>query len=462
GPSDDTLAILGPPVLVTDGSIQLTLTCQASDVNPPDLRYTWFGTGVVCDGGNTGSTCSFRPQPLWDDGKDVTCRATNDAGQSVVTASAVFRLNLTYYASVTLFTINDSRNTLVANASDDVAATLRCEAAGQPTPDLKLTLEGKELLNVTRNTSSGFAGISHMIPRLTCPDMGTYACTADNGFKDRESREVVVYCAPKLSHPNEDPPELTDKGLAIILVANPVPDTFIWENQQHDVGNFTDDVTEMFTARCLILGIGLPVLLAVVILIIYFWRRRIQQNRRYEKPRPRDTNENPYDEVLTVEGNQQTDRQRHTYVNSSEPARASGLHYIDATNSQQAPDDKDPTFFFLDDWGHKNGLSAKTVDILRCEEVTTPHALSMLTTEDIKSLCLKLGQRKLLERAVGLLAERLTTTHHSDGSAGKTPETCTGAVSDDITSVVQDGLHKQSSTEADIAIITQTSTSYDG
>ena len=91
GPADENLSITGPPLFPTDGSKALNLTCLAHEVNPAP-SYTW--SGVTCDNGNLGNTCSFRPQPE-EDGKRVACVASASfVGMSVKSASRVFMLHL--------------------------------------------------------------------------------------------------------------------------------------------------------------------------------------------------------------------------------------------------------------------------------------------------------------------------------------------------------------------------------
>ena len=73
------------------GSKQLTLTCNANDVNPTGdlLTYSWTGR---CQG-NAGSTCTFRPRPPGDDGMEVTCTVTNSYNNNQQ-RSNTYQLNL--------------------------------------------------------------------------------------------------------------------------------------------------------------------------------------------------------------------------------------------------------------------------------------------------------------------------------------------------------------------------------
>ncbi|KAK7471695.1 hypothetical protein BaRGS_00035668 [Batillaria attramentaria] len=92
GPSNDII-ITRPPSFVTDGSRSFNLTCTANEVNPAPI-YRWVG--VTCRNGNGGSTCSYRPEPVLDDGNVVTCRAFNPSGRAVMSASANFTVSLSY------------------------------------------------------------------------------------------------------------------------------------------------------------------------------------------------------------------------------------------------------------------------------------------------------------------------------------------------------------------------------
>ncbi|KAK7485519.1 hypothetical protein BaRGS_00023207, partial [Batillaria attramentaria] len=58
----------------SSGSRDLSLSCNATDVNPSmNLTYSWTGR---CQG-NTGSTCRLQPKPSGDDGMVVGCTVTN-------------------------------------------------------------------------------------------------------------------------------------------------------------------------------------------------------------------------------------------------------------------------------------------------------------------------------------------------------------------------------------------------
>ena len=73
------------------GYKQLTLTCNANDVNPTGdlLTYSWTGR---CQG-NTGSTCTFWPRPPGDDGMEVTCTVTSSYNNNQQ-RSYTYQLNL--------------------------------------------------------------------------------------------------------------------------------------------------------------------------------------------------------------------------------------------------------------------------------------------------------------------------------------------------------------------------------
>ncbi|KAK7479031.1 hypothetical protein BaRGS_00029701 [Batillaria attramentaria] len=90
GPSDDTMLIDGPPVFTTNGSQTLVLPCLAKEVNPKPI-ITWLFE--PCGGAQTDN-CTFKPDPLRDDGAVIKCRAMNSysATPAVGTASYVLQL----------------------------------------------------------------------------------------------------------------------------------------------------------------------------------------------------------------------------------------------------------------------------------------------------------------------------------------------------------------------------------
>ncbi|KAK7460336.1 hypothetical protein BaRGS_00038894 [Batillaria attramentaria] len=91
GPSDSTTSIDGPSPFPTDGSLPMTLTCQTTDVNP-EPSITW--SGIQCENAvhNDQEICVYTPK-MADEGRVVTCRATNVHGPGQ--GSAEFTIHLT-------------------------------------------------------------------------------------------------------------------------------------------------------------------------------------------------------------------------------------------------------------------------------------------------------------------------------------------------------------------------------
>ncbi|KAK7485547.1 hypothetical protein BaRGS_00023235, partial [Batillaria attramentaria] len=74
GPNSVSIPQSGTFDTDSSGSRDLSLSCNATDVNPStNLTYSWTGR---CQG-NTGSTCRFQPKPSGDDGMVVGCTVTN-------------------------------------------------------------------------------------------------------------------------------------------------------------------------------------------------------------------------------------------------------------------------------------------------------------------------------------------------------------------------------------------------
>ncbi|XP_070202548.1 uncharacterized protein [Littorina saxatilis] len=77
GPFDDHMSV-GPSYVVSNGSQPVTLTCNATNVYPTP-RYTW--RGVTCEKQSPPNTCTFTPDPVSDDLRNVTCTAVSRAAR---------------------------------------------------------------------------------------------------------------------------------------------------------------------------------------------------------------------------------------------------------------------------------------------------------------------------------------------------------------------------------------------
>ena len=90
--------ITGPSPFDTDGSRELLLQCVASN-EMEVTKYTWSDVCLQ----ETGSLCKIRPQPPWDDGKNITCIVNYRNGQS---AYATFVINLNCKYLLELFSVS--------------------------------------------------------------------------------------------------------------------------------------------------------------------------------------------------------------------------------------------------------------------------------------------------------------------------------------------------------------------
>nr|KAG5705281.1 hypothetical protein BaRGS_010732 [Batillaria attramentaria] len=76
-----------------------------------------------------------------------------------------------------------------------------------------------------------------------------------------------------------------------------------------------------------------------------------------------------------------------------------------ASRSDEDEPDADAAGFIFRDWIKESGLNETTMAALRKEDLTARQALLLLTPEDITSLGLTLGQRKMLEVAIGRIKQ---------------------------------------------------------
>ena len=80
-------------------------------------------------------------------------------------------------------------------------------------------------------------------------------------------------------------------------------------------------------------------------------------------------------------------------VDAENGATKNGQQDVEAVTGESA-------HVVFDDWCAEVGLNNKSVTLLKKECVSTVHVLSLLTGEDIVSLGLPLGQRKLMQEAI--------------------------------------------------------------
>ena len=66
--------------------------------------------------------------------------------------------------------------------------------------------------------------------------------------------------------------------------------------------------------------------------------------------------------------------------------------------------DGDEAAFQIDTWAAKHGPTQKTVKVLRKEDLTSQEALCLLDNDNIDSLGLSLGQRKIFKKSLESLS----------------------------------------------------------
>ncbi|KAK7460339.1 hypothetical protein BaRGS_00038897, partial [Batillaria attramentaria] len=177
----------------------------------------------------------------WEPGK---CNITYELNNSAI-------VYIEYAATILNFTINNSSDVVEMNQSDHTTATLECTSLGQPTPELRMTRHGEEIQgNVIK--SSGYVENVLVISDVTCEDMGTYMCLADNGQQDTRSVRLIVNCAPTLIDHEGDSnlPEMAVNGLFLSMVAHPVPYSFSWEHTRQSDNNGTRNIATLFLVTC--------------------------------------------------------------------------------------------------------------------------------------------------------------------------------------------------------------------
>ncbi|XP_025101916.1 uncharacterized protein LOC112568699 isoform X2 [Pomacea canaliculata] len=80
GPEDEHMQVVGPDTFITNGTMNLNLTCNATEVNPSP-SYNWSLSRCQVRENDGKSTCSFVPLPRFDDGLVIQCTAYNSRTQ---------------------------------------------------------------------------------------------------------------------------------------------------------------------------------------------------------------------------------------------------------------------------------------------------------------------------------------------------------------------------------------------
>ncbi|KAK7478347.1 hypothetical protein BaRGS_00030421 [Batillaria attramentaria] len=206
----------------------MTLTCETS--TNPTPYYSW--SGVICDNGNSDSTCIYTP-PIQDDGKRVTCEVTNPENSQVGSVSVEFNVSLWYRSRLSSFTMNGSDNgTLTVNESDNMTVKIQISAYGRPAPRVSVTKNGTEEMptNDLWDMYKFSQVVTYTLSSAKCEDTGNYTGIIKNSYINSSAVELVVKCAPRLtrhvlSDVDKCPSTITERGFDLVVVANPLPST---------------------------------------------------------------------------------------------------------------------------------------------------------------------------------------------------------------------------------------------
>ncbi|KAK7106672.1 B-cell receptor CD22-like [Littorina saxatilis] len=159
------------------------------------------------------------------------CSAVWEPDRSLYQNSTSQEFLLEFKATVTNFTVNETTK-LTVTEDEEASVVFYCEAAARPTAGVSLLHQNKTRLAFSRATN--VTGLNHSrtmykLSSVRCEDTGVFLCEADNGLSTPSEKSVHldVLGRPRLytiTNNTDQTPELTEKGVVITLVANPVPD----------------------------------------------------------------------------------------------------------------------------------------------------------------------------------------------------------------------------------------------
>ncbi|KAK7485542.1 hypothetical protein BaRGS_00023230, partial [Batillaria attramentaria] len=191
----DNVNIPGSRTFDTDstGSRDLSLSCDATDVNPStNLTYSWTGR---CQG-NTGSTCRFQPQPPDDDKMEVRCTVTNPYNNNHQRQGS-YTLDLKY-PPLSPPVIKGYTTGQAVYADDSLSLT--CEVSGgKPlVTSVTFTCQSRHPDNPNDVTVSGSVSSSLDVSVTQYDDGITCSCTARwkvaSYYRDSADTTLTVYC----------------------------------------------------------------------------------------------------------------------------------------------------------------------------------------------------------------------------------------------------------------------------
>ncbi|XP_074490478.1 vascular cell adhesion protein 1b isoform X2 [Sebastes fasciatus] len=186
--------------------VESTLTCQVSDLYPPELlTLSWLRGDAVLQSmmgdpgsGSVRSEYTFTPLDR-DSGGNISCRATldlQDLPPEDRTRETTVPLNL-LYAPVVMVT-SDSDAPVVMVMSDSVTVmqgsplSLSCSVEGNPEPSISWSFRSSDGRSERRA-----AGRQLVITTMSLSDTGRYDCEARNSEGNRTAgMEVAVHAPP--------------------------------------------------------------------------------------------------------------------------------------------------------------------------------------------------------------------------------------------------------------------------
>ncbi|KAK7106352.1 uncharacterized protein [Littorina saxatilis] len=254
GPSVEHLTI-GPSTFVTNGSQTFNLTCNATDVYPPP-KYRW--SGIACENESSENVCTFRPNPVTDDQKNVTCTAVGSYGDRKYwkhprQASKQLQLNLTHPPSKKPTLQIQVRGRDYIQRGDKLTCTV---AGGKPlvdsvhlhctNPDLRGEDEERSELSVSSSVTVTSAAVNTMMG-MTCFCKASWK-TRPEYYQFMSTAVYLFARAPrKLS---DKALEMTNGGISFTLGAHPVPDIFHFVFLGNKMSTVGSNLSEMFSSSC--------------------------------------------------------------------------------------------------------------------------------------------------------------------------------------------------------------------
>ncbi|KAK7460345.1 hypothetical protein BaRGS_00038903, partial [Batillaria attramentaria] len=89
------------------------------------------------------------------------------------------------------FTVNGAAG-IATVEENDVDVSFHCKGIGRPAPNVSISLGSRHLAQNTSHQDDITTVLNFRIPTVSRSDMGSYTCTADNGFSVHESVQLNV------------------------------------------------------------------------------------------------------------------------------------------------------------------------------------------------------------------------------------------------------------------------------